>query len=334
VTEPRTPIADYGLIASGESAALVSRRGSIDWLCLPRFDSPALFARLLGGREHGCWTLAPSDSDLSTEHQYRGETMILERRFETPTGAVRVLDFMPTGADATAVTRIVEGITGRVEMELDLRLRFDYGATPPETTVHGSRLIACTRADAVYLDSSVPLEISDATIDGRFAVSAGMRETFSLCWRPVHARPPEWQDAYDALTATSAYWLRWAASCSYAGEWRGPVVRALLTLKALTYGPTGALVAAPNLAPSRPRRRAQLGLPLQLATGRDDRLARLRQFRLFRRSEGMAGMALAHDRRITERASGDVHRPRPASAPGAASPVASGLRGLVTRADR
>ena len=241
-----TPIADYGLISSGESAALVSRSGSIDWLCLPRFDSPALFARLLGEREHGCWTIAPSDPDFVATQEYRGETLILERQFETRAGAVRVLDFMPTGPDATRLVRIVEGMTGRVEMELDLRLRFDYGAIPPSITDHGSRLIARAGTDTVYLNSSLPLEISDATVRGRFAISAGERETFSLCWRSRGAPPPEWQDAEAALIATRDYWLGWASSCSYVGEWRGPVVRALLTLKALIYAPTGALVAAPT----------------------------------------------------------------------------------------
>jgi GH15 family glucan-1,4-alpha-glucosidase len=244
--ESTTPIADYGLISSGESAALVSRRGSIDWLCLPRFDSPALFAGLLGEQEHGCWTLAPSDPEFVAEHEYCGETLILERGFATRTGALRVLDFMPTGTDAAGVVRIVEGITGRVEMELDLRLRFDYGATLPQITSHGSRLIARANTEAVYLDSSLPLEISDATVRGRFAVSAGERETFSLCWRPRGAPPPEWQDADAALTACNDYWLRWTSSCSYVGEWRDPVVRALLTLKALIYAPTGAFVAAPT----------------------------------------------------------------------------------------
>jgi GH15 family glucan-1,4-alpha-glucosidase len=159
---------------------------------------------------------------------------------------VRVLDFMPTGPGASGVVRIVEGIAGRVEMELDLRLRFDDGATPPQITGHGSRLIARAGVDAVYLDASLHLEISDATIRGRFAMSAGERESFHLCWRPLGARPPEQKDPDGALTATSDHWLGWASACSYAGEWRDPVVRALLTVKALIYAPPGALVAAPT----------------------------------------------------------------------------------------
>ena len=214
-------IEDYALIGDTRTAALVGRDGSIDWLFVPRFDSAACFAALLGDREHGRWRLAPSAEVTRVERRYRDGTLVLETEFETADGAARVIDCMPQPEGKTEVARVVERLRGRVAMETEHR---------------------------------VP---------------------FLLSWYPSAERPPGPLDVERAVAETERWWIDWSERCNAGGEWRDVVTRSLITLKALTYGPTGGIVAAPTTSlPEQAGRRAQLGLPLLLAARRDAHVAR------------------------------------------------------------
>ena len=242
-----TAIEDYGLIGDCETAALVSRGGSIDWLCWPRFDSPACFAALLGGPEHGRWLLAPADPDARSTRRYLGDSLILETTFETGSGTVSVLDFMPIRGRNSDVVRIVRGVRGRVAMRTEAIFRFSYGAIVPWVTSPGERAIrAIAGPDMVVLSGSVPLHGSGLTTVAEFEIGEGDTAEFVLTWGPSHERLPENVQPDVALAATVTFWTRWAARCAYRGTWEEPVLRSLLTLKALTYAPTGGIVAAPT----------------------------------------------------------------------------------------
>ncbi|HUF26342.1 MAG TPA: glycoside hydrolase family 15 protein [Gemmatimonadaceae bacterium] len=242
-----SPIEDYALIGDCETAALVSRDGSLDWLCWPRFDSGACFAALLGGPEHGRWQIAPREQVLRTTRRYRGDTMILETEFETAEGAVTLIDFMPPRGTESDLVRIVAGKRGRVTMSTELVLRMDYGSTVPWVSRSGDgALRAIAGPDMLVLRTNVPLRGEGRTTVGEFTVAAGEEVTFVLAWGPSHLPTPECVDPHDALAGTEAFWGEWAAKCAYEGEWRPAVVRSLLTLKALTYRPTGGIVAAPT----------------------------------------------------------------------------------------
>jgi GH15 family glucan-1,4-alpha-glucosidase len=240
-------IEDYALIGDCETAALVSREGSIDWLCWPRFDSAACFAALLGRPEHGHWKISPSEK-FSTRRRYRGDTLILETEFETAQGAVTLIDFMPIDGEASDLVRIVEGRRGRVAMVSEGVLRFDYGASVPWISLTEDR--TCLRAiagpDKVLLCAPAPLENRDRTTLSRFEVAAGERKTFVLTHSPSHLPDPQRIDPYAALAGTERFWGEWAGRCTAGGRWAGAVRRSLLTLKALTYAPTGGIVAAPT----------------------------------------------------------------------------------------
>lgn len=244
------PIEDYGLIGDTETAALVGRDGSIDWLCLPRFDSGACFAALLGGAEHGHWWIGPSDPDPQVSRRYRGETMVLETEFQTDTGQVRVIDFMPIrggpGNGRIDVVRIVEGVTGHVPMEMHLTFRFDYGSVVPWVTREGERLHAVAGPDAVVLDTPVAIRGEDRSTVAEFGVGQGERVPFMLTWHPSHISAPDPLDAAEALSTTERWWENWISRCRFEGEHREAVIRSLLTLKTLTYGPTGGILAAPT----------------------------------------------------------------------------------------
>lgn len=244
------PIEQYGLIGDTETAALVCADGSIDWMCLPRFDSGACFAALLGGPEHGRWRIAPSDRIRRTQRRYRGDTLVLETEFETGSGIVRLIDFMSPRADLESghcdVIRIVEGVSGSVPMEMHLTLRFDYGTVVPWVTSDGKRLHAVAGPDAVTLDTPVELRGEDLATVAEFTVSHGERIPFALAWHASHRPEPQEIDAEAALSDTEAWWREWIGQCNYAGEHREAVVRSLITLKALTYQPTGGMVAAPT----------------------------------------------------------------------------------------
>jgi GH15 family glucan-1,4-alpha-glucosidase len=243
------PIEDYALIGDCETAALVARDGSIDWLCWPRFDSGACFAALLGGPEHGRWLVAPADAGARVRRRYRGDTLVLETDFETADGAVTVVDFMPVRDGASNLVRLVVGRRGRVAMRTELAIRFDYGSTVPwvshvdDGSAQGA-LRAIAGPHMVVLRSDVELRGEGLTTVGEFAVAAGETAAFVLTYAPSHLPAPAAVDPHAALAVTERFWAEWAARCTYAGEWREPVMRSLLTLKALTYAPTGGIVAA------------------------------------------------------------------------------------------
>ena len=240
-------IEDYALIGDCESAALVGRDGSIDWLCWPRFDSGACFAALLGGPEHGRWRIAPVDESVSVERQYRGDSMILETTFTTATGAVTVIDFMPPVGTQSDLVRMVVGKQGRVTMRVELLLRFAYGALVPWVTrLDDHSLRAIAGPDMVVLHMDTPLHGEGLTSVGDVTVAAGETTSFVLTWRASHEAVPTPVDARKALAETEAFWRDWSSRCRYDGEFRGPVLRSLLTLKALTFRPTGGIVAAPT----------------------------------------------------------------------------------------
>jgi len=238
-------IEDYAIVGDMQSAALISRDGSVDWLCLPRFDSAACFAALLGTEEHGSWRIAPA-GDGTPSRRYAGETLILETDWETPDGAVRVIDFMPPREedDQPVLIRIVEGLRGTVTMDLTLRVRFGYGAVVPWVYRVDGGVRAIAGPDSVCLQTPVPLTGRDMSHQVSFQVSAGDRVPFVLTYQPSHKSQPVRTDAGDCLEETRKFWQDWVSKCTYHGVYRDAVVRSLITLKALTYQPTGGIVAA------------------------------------------------------------------------------------------
>jgi GH15 family glucan-1,4-alpha-glucosidase len=246
-------IEDYALVGDTQTAALVGTDGSLDWLCAPRFDSPACFAALLGDDDNGCWRISPRGSVQTVRRRYLGDTLVLQTDLETATGTARLVDFMPVRARTPRVVRIVYGIRGRVDMRMDLRPRFDYGRRRPRLRVTRSGCVAIAGPDSVWLQSDVATRLEDHAGRSDFAVSHGGRVAFVLSWLPSHEPAPGAIDAAEALRETEAFWSRWISACSYRGEWRQAVVRSLLTLKALTYAPTGGIVAAPTTSlPEQP----------------------------------------------------------------------------------
>jgi GH15 family glucan-1,4-alpha-glucosidase len=240
------PIEKYALVGDCHTAALVGSDGSIDWLCLPRFDSGACFAALLGGPEHGRWLLAPAAEPRCVQRRYRGDTLILETDFDTEEGSVRVIDFMPMSDRRWDIVRIVEGLSGRVTLRMELRVRFDYGSIVPWVRKSGKVLLLTAGPDTLELAASVPVEGKNMQSVAEFHVSAGERESFVLNYHPSHIDPQAAIDAEQALTETEGWWQEWSGRCAYQGQWRGAVRRSLITLKALTYQPTGGLIAAPT----------------------------------------------------------------------------------------
>jgi GH15 family glucan-1,4-alpha-glucosidase len=238
------PIENYALIGDCHTAALVGSDGSIDWLCIPRFDSGACFAALLGGPEHGRWLLAPVAKPRRVERRYRGDSLILETDFDTDEGSVRVIDFMPLSDQRWDVVRIVEGLSGRVRLGMDLRVRFDYGSIVPWVHRSGDVLLLTAGPDTLEFTASVAIEGENMKTIADFSVSAGERQSFVLNFRPSHVDAHGAIDAEQALTETEKLWHEWSGRCTYRGRWREPVRRSLITLKALTYKPTGGLIAA------------------------------------------------------------------------------------------
>ncbi|MBL1097258.1 glycoside hydrolase family 15 protein [Streptomyces coffeae] len=238
----------YALIGDHQTAALVGRDGSVDWLCLPRFDSAACFAALLGDHDNGHWRLAPRGAGDCTRRSYLEESLVLESVWETESGTVKVIDFMPQRDRAPDVVRIVEGVSGSVEMHGVLRLRFDYGHVIPWVRRDDHHRIAVAGPDSVWLRSEPEVRTygKDFSTRSEFTVSAGEKVAFVLTWHPSHQPRPRLIDPYDALRSSLEDWRSWAARCSYRGPYREAVVRSLITLKALTYAPTGGIVAAPT----------------------------------------------------------------------------------------
>jgi GH15 family glucan-1,4-alpha-glucosidase len=241
-----TPIEDYALIGDTHTAALVSRDGSIDWLCLPRFDSPACFAALLGDASNGRWRLAPAGGVKEVRRRYQGDTLVLETEYHTDDGVVRVVDCMPPRQWDPDVARVVEGIRGRVPMRMELTIRFDYGSIVPWVRHIGGALHAIAGPDSIWLRTPVPVRGENWTTLADFTVAEGERAPFMLTWHASHRPAPRRIDPIRALGDTEAWWGEWASGVDYQGGWQDAVIRSLLTLKALTYAPTGGIVAAPT----------------------------------------------------------------------------------------
>ncbi|MFR9725251.1 glycoside hydrolase family 15 protein [Streptomyces sp. MS19] len=245
-------IEDYALVGDMQTAALICRDGSADWMCLPRFDSHAVFAGLLGTDEHGFWRLGPAHGKdapppPASRRRYRGDSLILESEWDTPRGTVRVIDFMPPrGTDAPQLVRIVEGVSGRVPMRSVLRMRFSYGWVVPWVHKVEDRTVAVAGPDSVWLDTSVDTYGKNLTTYSDFTVAPGDRVAFAISWQPSHKEPPPVPRPEEALETTAEFWRDWVAQCTYHGPYREAVVRSLITLKALTYAPTGGIVAAPT----------------------------------------------------------------------------------------
>ncbi|MFE2301277.1 glycoside hydrolase family 15 protein [Streptomyces sp. NPDC059445] len=248
------PIEDYALISDLETAAMVGRDGSIDWLCLPRFDSPACLAAMLGTEDNGFWRIAPASRAVRapcTGRAYRPDTLVLESRWETPTGAVRVIDFMPPRSQLPCIVRMVEGLSGSVTMRSELRLRFHQGRVVPWIQAGEACTVAVAGPDAVWLNAE-GMEArpgGEASTVHEFTVLAGRRTTLTFVWAPSYVPEPPAPlsvPAETVLKETGDFWRRWTAQCHYQGPWRDAVVRSLITLKALTYAPTGGIVAAPT----------------------------------------------------------------------------------------
>ena len=239
-------IEDYALIGDLQTAALVNRSGSIDWCCFPRFDSGACFAALLGDANNGRWLVAPKTKVERTARRYRSDTLILESVFTTAEGTVRAIDFMPPRGTAPDIVRIVEGLDGRVPMRSELVIRFDYGKTVPWVRRVDSARVAVAGPDALCFRTEVDVHGEDMRTVAEFEIEAGERIPFVLTWFPSHEEVPEAVDAERALTESEDYWLDWAGKCRHSSDYHEALHHSLLVLKALTYAPTGGIVAAPT----------------------------------------------------------------------------------------
>ncbi|MFC8410184.1 glycoside hydrolase family 15 protein [Arthrobacter sp. NPDC057259] len=237
-------IEDYAMVGDLHTAALISTEGSIDWLCLPQFDSPACFSALLDTPEAGRWLLAPAGGGECTRRKYRKNTLILETEWETPEGKAKVIDFMSPRDGAADIVRIVVGIRGSVRMRGQLALRFDYGNIIPWVRHDEHGIHAIAGPDAAYLVTDAPLRGEHLQTVSDFTVKAGQRIPFVLTWAPSHLGRPRKVDPEAVLEATESFWLQWADRCRITGPYREPVLRSLITLKALTFAPTGGIVAA------------------------------------------------------------------------------------------
>src|SRR5437870_1897405 len=246
VAKENTKIEDYGFLSDTQTGALVSRDGCVDWLCFPRFDSPACFASLLGEKENGHWRFFPEEKVETTRRRYRGETLILETEIETKSGAIRLIDFMPPRGENPDIIRIIEGLRGKVSMQMELIIRFDYGQIVPwvRKRKRHDGLEAIAGPDGLILRTPVETCGKDLTTVAEFTVAKGDRIPFVLTWFASHTDPPRKIHADHALRDTEKFWGDWAKQFQSEGKWRDEVVRSLITLKGLTYARTGGLVAA------------------------------------------------------------------------------------------
>lgn len=240
------PIEDYALIGNTRTAALVGRDGSVDWLCVPRFDSAACCAALLGNPDHGRWLLAPDAPPRAVRRAYRDGTLVLETEFDNEQGTVRITDCMTHWDDRCDLVRIVEGLRGSVDMRCELTIRFDYGTVTPWVQRTDDGLLATAGPDSLQLHSQVPLHGEDMSSVATFSVEAGRMLPFVLTYFPSHREAPLPVDPYSACQETTRWWREWSRKSGYRGLYADAVERSLITLKALTYAPTGAIVAAPT----------------------------------------------------------------------------------------
>ena len=240
------PIEDYAMIGDCHTAALVSKQGSVDWLCLPHFDSPACFAALLGNTENGHWSITPAEPVRSVRRRYREGTLILETEFETGNGSVTFTDFMTPRHEMPELVRLLVGTRGQVQLNLELVIRFDYGSVVPWVRRTGNGISAIAGPDMLSLRTEVPLRGENFKTVAAFTVNEGQKISFDLTWYPSHQHEPMPLDVNVALQETNDWWREWSNRCSYQGKWRDAVLRSLITLKALTFLPTGGIVAAPT----------------------------------------------------------------------------------------
>src|SRR6266542_1088105 len=243
---PMPRIEDYALIGDLQTAALVSREGSIDWCCFPRLDSGACFAALLGDTDHGRWLLAPVTPVRRSSRRYRTDTLILESIYETAVGTVRAIDFMPPRAEAHDIVRIVEGLDGSVPMRSALVIRFDFGEVVPWVRRLDHARIATAGPDALCFRTPVEVRGKDMRSVSEFTLAQGDRIPFVLTWFPSHEELPDEIDPEQALSDTEEDWLDWAGRCNHGGDYHEEIHQSLLVLKALTYAPTGGIAAAPT----------------------------------------------------------------------------------------
>ncbi len=234
------------MVGDTQTAALVGDDGSVDWLCAPRFDSAACFASLLGDEDHGRWLLAPAAGGRATRRQYREGTLVLETEFETPEGAVRITDFMPIRDKTVDMIRIVEGLRGHVPMQMHLTIRFDYGSMIPWVRDIGGDLVAIAGPNALVLRTPIATRGAGRSTVAEFTVRRGQKVPFTLAWYPSHEHIPRPLNATWSLTRTTSWWRNWTKQTGYDGAWGDHVQRSAITLKALTYAPTGGIVAAPT----------------------------------------------------------------------------------------
>jgi GH15 family glucan-1,4-alpha-glucosidase len=240
-------IEDYGLVGDLQAAALVGVNGSVDWLCLPRFDSASCFTALLGDEAHGRWLVGPAGGGEASSRRYREGTLVLETEFEIAAGAARVIDFMPRRGDGPPrLMRIVEGLRGQVEMQVELSVRPDYGAIVPWVEAASDGALSIAGPDAFRLTTRLPLEIEDGTVRARFVAVEGARERLTLTWHPSYDEAPAVEDSDSALARTEEWWREWSGRCGYDGPYRDQVLTSLTVLKAMTFEPTGAVIAAPT----------------------------------------------------------------------------------------
>lgn len=239
-------IENYALIGDCETAALVGRNGSIDWLCWPAFDSDACFAAILGTHKNGRWLVAPSDDVTTISRRYLGDSLILETRFETKSGTVALIDFMPPRGKASDIVRLVRGVSGTVKMRMELVIRFGFGIDIPWVRRIDHSLLAVAGQDMTVLRTPVEIRGEDLTTVSEFEVNAGETVPFVLTYGPSHLDPPEPIDPEIALQETETFWKEWCSHCTRDGEYHDLIMRSLITLKALTFGPTGGIVAAPT----------------------------------------------------------------------------------------
>ena len=234
------------MVGDTQTAALIGDDGSVDWMCAPRFDSGACFAALLGNEDNGRWLIAPAAGGRATRRRYRDHTLVLETEFETAEGAVRIIDFMPIRDQTVDVIRIVEGLRGHVPMQMHLTIRFDYGQTIPWVRNIGGALVAVAGPDALVLRAPVETKGVGHSTVAEFTVRAGQRVPFNLAWYPSHRDVPRLRNATWALSRTESWWHNWSKQWTYDGDHPEAVQRSVITLKALTYAPTGGIVAAPT----------------------------------------------------------------------------------------
>ena len=244
-----SPIEDYALIGDCETAALVDRNGSIDWLCWPEFSSEACFAALLGTGENGFWRISPCAGEWKTTRRYRDHTLILETTFESAEGVFRLVDFMPIREKFSDVVRFIEGVRGKVEMRMELALRFDYGRAVPWVTRIADGIRAIAGPNLAVLHSSIPVRGEDLRTVADFTVSEGDEVWFTLTYGESHYPDPEPIDPEQALTDTERFWGDWSGRLQYRGKYRDIVERSLIALKALTFRPSGGVVAAVTTLP-------------------------------------------------------------------------------------